>query len=53
MFIDYRERGRRGEKERGEKDICVRQKHRCEGETLIGCLLYVPGPGTETHSLSM
>ena len=38
MLIDL-ERG--GGKERGE------QKHGCERETLISCLLYVPQPGTK------
>ena len=39
MLIDFRERGREGERE-GEKD-------RCETETSIRCLLYAPLPGTE------
>ena len=35
----FREKGRVGERQ-GEKD-------RCERETWIGCLSYVPKPGTE------
>ena len=38
--FDFRERGRKGERE-GEKQ-------RCERETLIGCLLYTLQPGTKT-----
>ena len=36
MFIDFRERGREGERKR--------VKHRCERETSIGHLQYVPPP---------
>ena len=39
LTFDFRERGRRGERE-GEK-------HRCERETSIVCLLYVPQTGPE------
>ena len=39
MLIDFREGGREGERE-GEK-------HQCERKTLIGCLSYMPQPGTE------
>ena len=39
FFTDSRKRGREGERE-GEK-------HRCERETLIGCLLHVPQLGTK------
>ena len=39
MLIDFRERGKEGKSE-GEKDGCER-------ETLIGCPLYVPQPGTK------
>ena len=39
MLIDVRERGWEEERE-GEK-------HRCERETLIGCSLCMPQPGTE------
>ena len=38
MIIDFREQGREDERE-GEK-------HRCERETLIGCLSYPPYWGT-------
>ena len=39
ILLIFSERGREGERE-GEK-------HWCEERTLIGCLLYTPGPGTE------
>ena len=35
MTIDFRERRREGE------------KHRCEKETSVGCLLYMPQLGTK------
>ena len=40
FFSDFRERGRKGERE-GEK-------HQCERETLIDCLLYAPLLGSES-----
>ena len=42
FFTDFRERGR--EKER---DINLREKHRCERETLIGCLPHTLQQGIE------
>ena len=44
MLIDFRERGREGEKE-GEK-------HRCEREALTDCLSFCPD-WDRTHSLGM
>ena len=43
MFIDFREEGKGGRE--GEK-------HWCEREALIGCLLYVPLQGLK-HNLGM
>ena len=40
MFIDFRDRERKGER-KGERNSDV-------GETLIGCLLHVPRMGAET-----
>ena len=37
MFIDFRERGKKGD----------RQRHPCDRETLMGCLPYVPQLGIE------
>ena len=57
MFIDFREREREGEREE--------EKHGCERETSISCLLYVPQlvmepatlacalTGNQTHSCSV
>lgn len=42
MFIEFREW--KGERER--------ERHQCEGETSISCLLYVSQPG-RTHNLGM
>ena len=46
MLIDFREEGRKGEKER--------EKHWCERETSIRCLSYAPVPDQDrTRNLDM
>ena len=42
MLIDFREKGQEGEG--------AGEKHQCERETSVGCLLYMPGLGNTPTS---